>query len=528
MNTSTNAKARYENLKSDRQPFVDRGVRAAHLTMPTLFIDKENNEVTSEKDFPTPRQSMGARGVRNLSSKLLVSLVPTNAPFMRMRPEEALKQKLNTDPDLKAEVEKALVGIEAAVMRDVDDKGDRVAMGEAFKHLLVTGNVLLFDDKKDGLRWFGLNKYVARRDAGGRLLEIVIAEGFDPESLPEDVQALIAQSKNEDEPRSTKATTVTVYTWIKRDGDAFVAHQEVEDQVIPDTTSRWPEDRLPYFPLRMVRIEGEDYGRGYVEEFFGDLESLEVLTGAIVDGAAAASKVLFLVKPNSTTKARVLAKAPNGAIREGNSDDVSVLQMNKVNDFRVASEIAQRIQDRLAHAFLLNTSVQRNAERVTAEEIRFVAEELEQGLGGIFSILTQEFQLPFAKGRLARLQASNKLPQLPKGVVRPVIITGLEALGRGMDRQRLLQYLTTVAQTFGPEAIAQEMNRSVLMERLAIADGIELEGLFKTPDQKAAEAQQSQQQQMISDLGPDALKQFGPQIAQQVGAATGVPPQQEE
>ena len=73
-----------------------------------------------------------------------------------------------------------------------------------------------------------------------------------------------------------------------------------------------------------------------------------------------------------------------------------------------------RIETRLQFAFLLNSSIQRNAERVTASEIRFMAEDLEQALGGIYSILSQEFQLPFVMRKMAMMEKSKKLPKLPK------------------------------------------------------------------------------------------------------------------
>ena len=67
------------------------------------------------------------------------------------------------------------------------------------------------------------------------------------------------------------------------------------------------------------------------------------------------------------------------------------------------------IQDRLSQAFLLNSSVQRNAERVTAEEIKFVASELESTLGGIYGVLTQEFQQPLLKLIMNKMKKLKKL-----------------------------------------------------------------------------------------------------------------------
>ena len=45
----------------------------------------------------------------------------------------------------------------------------------------------------------------------------------------------------------------------------------------------------------MNHVDGESYGRGRVEEFIGDLKSLEALSQALVEGSAAAAKVVFTV-----------------------------------------------------------------------------------------------------------------------------------------------------------------------------------------------------------------------------------------
>ena len=142
--------------------------------------------------------------------------------------------------------------------------------------------------------------------------------------------------------------------------------QEINGNLIPDSEGFYPLDKNPFIPLRFSRIDGEDYGRGYVEEYLGDLQSLESLQRALVEGSAAAAKVLFLVNPNGTTRAKTLAESPNGAIAQGNAADVSVLQLQKFNNFRVVQESIKKIEERLGHAFLLTSGVARNAERVTA------------------------------------------------------------------------------------------------------------------------------------------------------------------
>ena len=110
-------------------------------------------------------------------------------------------------------------------------------------------------------------------------------------------------------------------------------------------------DKLPFIALRFNRIDGMNYGRGHCETFEGDLRSLEGLTRAILEGSSASSKMLFMIAPNGSTRASSVAKAPNGAIIEGNAGDVSVLQANKFNDFRVGYEMMGRIEQRLTICF---------------------------------------------------------------------------------------------------------------------------------------------------------------------------------
>ena len=226
---------------------------------------------------------------------------------------------------------------------------------------------------------------------------------------------------------------------------------------------------------------------------------------AIIEGAAASAKTLFLVNPNGVTRAATLAKAPNGAIREGSANDVSVLQVNKGADFQVSFSAIQRIEGRLEYAFLMARSVQRDAERVTAAEVSMMANELENSLGGIYSILTQEFQLPYLKRRMHMLTRSGKAPKLPDKIVKPKIVTGLQGLGRGNDRNKLIEFIGTVSQALGPDIMRQYMNVDEAIKRLANSIGIDTANLVKSQEQIQQELQAQQQQQLIQHLGPAAL-----------------------
>merc|ERR1712139_306795 len=99
--------------------------------------------------------------------------------------------------------------------------------------------------------------------------------------------------------------------------------------------------------------------------FMGDLKSLEALMQALVEGSAAAAKVVFTVSPSSTTKPQTLAAAGNGAIIQGRPDDIGVVQVGKTADFATALHYMQTLEKRLNEAFLILNV--RQSERTTAE-----------------------------------------------------------------------------------------------------------------------------------------------------------------
>ena len=151
----------------------------------------------------------------------------------------------------------------------------------------------------------------------------------------------------------------------------------------------------------------------------------------------------------------------------------------------------------------------RDSERTTAEEVRMTQLELEQQLGGLFSLLTVEFLIPYLNRKLNVAQKTGEIPRLPKGgIIRPTIVAGINALGRGQDRESLAQFLTVIAQTLGPQAIGQFVNTDEVIKRLAAASGIDVLNLVKSMEEleQAHQHQLEEQQAMMT-------QQQAPQMA---------------
>jgi hypothetical protein len=495
--------ARYERLASTRLMFLTRARKCSELTIPTLVPPQAHSASTI---YYTPWQGIGARGVNNLASKLLLSLLPPNSPFFRLGIDDFTLDQLAGEPGARAKIEEGLNKIERAVQNEIEGTGIRSPIFLSLKHLIVSGNYLVYLPAKGGIKGYALDHYVVKRDTFGNVLDVVALDEISPEALTPAEQAMLSTDVDGDHDNSP-THTVKVYTRFYRENNKWKSYQEIKGNVVPGSEGEWPIDKAPFMALRWTHVDGEDYGRSYVEEYLGDLISLEGLSKAIVDASAVAAKVVFLLNPNGLTRAKDLTNAESGDVVIGSVNDVAALQTQKQADMSIAYQASQAITERLSMAFLMNSAVQRQAERVTAEEVRFMAGELEDALGGVYSILSQEFQLPLVTRLMDRMTREKRLPSLPKGVVKPQIVTGLEALGRGHDLTKY-QMLIQALSPLGPQVIAQYMNPGDYVKRVGTALGIDMAGLVKTDEEIQAQqqaAQQAQQQQMMASMAEKAI-----------------------
>ena len=226
----SNARTLYTQLETERYTYLERARDCARLTIPTLFPDESANSVSK---YPTPYQGVGARGVNNLASALLLSLLPPNAPFFRLVLDEQAIKQIEGSPDIKTEVEQSLSSIERAVMREIETNSIRVAVFEALKHLIVTGNVLLFLPPEGNMRVFHLDRFVIQRDPMGNPKKIITKETVSPSMLPDEVIGLINQ---QDQSINKSVDLFTCVHYLPN--NKVEVYQEIEGQEVPNSRAQ--------------------------------------------------------------------------------------------------------------------------------------------------------------------------------------------------------------------------------------------------------------------------------------------------
>ena len=519
--------ARYTDLSAEREGWLHLARRNSALTLPGLIPEGEGTRGQSAQDRPVPHNNLGAQAVNTLSAKMVLQLLPPSQPFFRLeiKPEarENIDSAIIAGSDdvsgaaaaINAELEASLVEVETRLVREVGRENIRAATVEAFKHLLVAGNVVIHVPDKGNASVIDLRNFVVNRDPSGTLLTLIVREQLAVVALPEAVREemeLDVESQKGDAMSLHKP--LDLYTIMERTGsNSFKVVQMIGDKIVPGSEGTFKQDRVPYLVLRGTEAAGESYGDALVTNHEGDLIVLEGISKAIKEAAIASSMLIFGIDESARQGLeRQITQANNGAAIRMKQTDVWALQVNKLADFQLAANVGREAQTRLREAFLLHQT--RDAERVTAEEIRQNLAELQQALGGLFAILADGFQRPLLHRLMVRLKKRGGLAG-----VEAILITGVDAIGRNSELNNMLSFSAILKEGLGEQIGTQILNPSEFANRAANATSVRAKGLVRTDEEFAALQQQSTlSQAAVAGAGP-----IGAAAVREGGIPTGPP-----
>jgi hypothetical protein len=453
--------------------------------------------------LPEPYQGLGARATVSLASRLMVAMYPPGkASFKLDVPPEARIQ--SGEMALTPDIEQGLVLSETLISAEIERKQWRRATNLALQYLLVTGNCLEYMQPDNTIRIFRLDQYCVSRDMQGDVIEIITEEYLSPESLPDAAKNMITSD-------DFSSNRVPLYTHIRRNKRMeFDVYQEINSKRVPKSDGVYKV--CPYNALRYTSVVGEDYGRGKIEEHLPDLRTIDALSKSLIDGAAMASRNVTMIRPNAAggiNLRRRIAKADNGDIIVGNPEDVVMLQFQNNNGMQLCAAELERQTREVSQAFLMGAATVRDSERTTAFEVRRMTEELEATLGGVYSQLSETMQQARMKRLIIQMQRGGQLPQWPDGLVEPVVLTGMEALGREQDVNKVqvaLQFL----QGMGPDMM-KYIKMDVLLGKAF--HGLDLPDAVRNQQEVMEEQQEQARQAALAAGATVAAQQAGVQGA---------------
>jgi len=489
-----------EFMKSNykREETLTRCERYAGWTLPNLFPE---DPLMEYDEMQNDYQSVGAQATIHLANKIMMALFQPSHPFFKMELSTEQKVALLATGMQEADIEAALAKAERTAMHTLTTINARVVLTDAIQHLIVTGNSLLHTPKEGNMQNYSLRDYVIVRDLQGTPVKIIVRETKAVEGLTD---KLAGAAKENNYGAEAEVTIYTCILLVRK--NRYIVWQEMEDVCYcHEKMGSYTTDTLPWIPLAWNLCRNKDYATGHVENYAGDFHTLSTLAEAILDYSTIVTDIKYLVDPAGMTDVKTLNEAPSGAYVTGREGDVFPHAANVQDATQFLEGRFDSVTRRIGAAFLLNTAVTRDAERVTAEEIRMQAQELEGSLGGVYSRLATELQLPLAKRLLKRVDPifSN---------VEPVVVTGLESLSRNSELDRLRFFFRDlVALADVPDNVAARIDYGNLISVLGAGHGVEFTKFLKS------EAQVKQDQEAQAAQNAQAVGQEAGAVAQAEG-----------
>lgn len=509
--------SRYEQKKVDRSGYLSRGKEYSRMSLPYILPESDSKNQRGGDANDNGFNGFNAQCVNHLANRIVHNLFPAHQPFFQLDWTQTEKENLQAAGYEPTEL---VTLLNASVKRVHDYEGQtngRLIMVNVMKHLIISGNVCLFipPDQKP-IQAIPLSHYTVTRDSSDDVTEIFTSKKKALVTFDEDIQVMI---KAVNKGKQYKADDdVEIITWaVRTSPDEYTVVQVADDVLLADLQTVSAEE-LPWLPLRWNTCYGEDYGRGLVEDQISDLRVLEFLNEARMKGMVLMSDVKYLVKAGAVTDIDELATSPTGEFLVGSLDEIGVLQLDRYADFTPIINTIQDYERRLGQVFLMHSAVQRDAERVTAYEIRMQAQELNEALGGIYSHLALTLQKPYAFILMKR----TGFP-LGKEKVQPRILTGLEALSKASDLDKIRIFTETLGMmnAWNPEL---QQRTDVYSFALHIASSLGLDLPYIRDDEEQAQVNQAQQQSALEQqAGMEATKAV-PKVIEQ-GAAQMMPQQ---
>jgi len=398
------------------------------------------------------------------------------------------------------ELEQYLEGLAYQVYRKLVSTNLREAVYQALQNLIITGDVLLVMDDDFLFTNYRLDQYVVQRNVMGDVIEIIHLEyeAIDPEDIRYD-ETLTDHRRG----------FCTHYCQYTNDNGQWKYRKEKGDgTVVSQGTYLVP----PIAVLRWYAIPGENYGRSHCEDILGDIRSLESYTKSQIEGLAGASAFWIGIDPSGITEIDDIASMPNGSFVAARQADVYTISPAATMNPQVqaASAAVQNMRQEIGQAFLLAGQSIPSGDRVTATAVRMIGSELETVLGGAFSSIARTLMEPIINRCIVQMLDQELLdPALEEqffaedGTISLKIVTGLQALSRDSDLQKLMQ-MGEMVRNLPPDAV-QTFKWDAYASQLITCLGFDPRQWVKNPEEMQEEqmrmAQMQTQQQTAGAIG---------------------------
>jgi hypothetical protein len=436
---------------------------------------------------------------------MLSAMMPVNdTPFFKFN----LKSGVDPSVEIKAYLETLCY----QVYRRLSSTNLRETVYQAIQSLIVVGDSLIHIEDDYKFRSTRLDHYVVQRAVDGSVQEIIFIE-----YALQDEDAISYQMFGVEKQGYEKHFCQLM---LNKDGGWDYRKENADGDLLAEGVY----EICPVSILRWYGVAGENYGRSHCEDTLGDLQSLDSYTKAMLDGMAASTAFWMCLDPSGITEIDDVASQSNGSWVPARKEDVFVLSPSQTMNTQIsAAQTAVEVMRReIGQAFLMSASSIPSGDRVTATAVRMIGSELETILGGAFSAIARDLLEPIIKRVVFLMIEDGSLDKRmydqffnKDGTLNIEVVTGLQALSRDTDLQKLMQMGEMVRNL--PESALTSFKWSEYAKALISSLGFDSRNwVISEEEQQQMMQQQQAQEQMMQQ------QQQAQQVLAKAGTAAAI------
>lgn len=476
----------FTELKASRSSWEDNWELCAKYTMPQMYLEDSVRESGVEPEDLVIGDSIGYEALNNFISQILKIAFPAQGAFFRVTKKKGNTPNFDALPKNKHDA--IFRRLEDESMTALYKKGLHAQKTMLLGTMLCLGDVVYKVPKAKGekIQVYDLNDVVLKRRRNGDITDIIICEGIEFKHLPEFARVIL-QTKGKRKYSMDDIVKFYTHVRLNEHGKKTVAHS-VDDISLDTPVNFTPTELCEYQVGSLTLKRGSNYAIGVVQQYLPDIHKANVYADTATDTAVVGSLVNWAISPKANIRPDEFADREQGQPFGVNPADIQPIQANVGQHLQITQLMYNEIVQKLSRVFLLPNAIQRDAERVTAQEIRMISQRLEETHNGLKAMIAENLQRPLAHLGLDSIddEELNKY----KGEVEISVVTAMEAQSRSMELDNMMASLgdTTVLNSVPPQ-VQDRIKLPEVLSTIFNSRNTNSDTFVKTEDEFQAEQQ---------------------------------------
>ena len=503
------SKQLFDKLKAKRSRHEEIWELSAQYTLPHVYMSDEDRERGIEPEDLIIGDSIGAECLSNLGSQILKIAFPAQGTFFTVTAKKNAELLGGLSDSQRDTIYRK---VEEASMLGLYKRGLHSQKTPMMQKMLALGDTIYSVPKvkKEKIQVYDNNDVVIKRTRNGVVSDVIVKEKTEYRFLSESAKMQLREKGRQFRHDSDEVCMYT-HEYLNND-DKYSLTYSIDDVQLDMPENFVTSSGRKFQVSSLTTVRGSHYGTGIVTQYLSLIHKANVYADTATDTAVAGSLVNWAVHPNANVRPEEWANREQGEPFGVKPDDIKAITADVGTHLQITQIMYAEIVRTLSRVFLLPQAVQRDAERVTAQEIRMIASRLEETHAGLYATIAEGLQRTLADIGMSLINDEELTPYLDELEVN--LVTAMEAMSKGLELDNMLASLgdTTILNSVPPQ-IAETLKLPEITSTIFNNRNVNADKYIKSQEEIEAE-QERQAELQAKASGQDQAQAQEPQLSQ--------------